>query len=120
MNIFTRFFSQYYGKNVTQQDIERDLIRRESEIGRTLFGPIPKGLKRDFFCLDETTWVWHEEQNGTTKVTRYLIKSNEIVKSVNGGHYERISVKEAENFQYATQAYAQKVDELLYNQISVA
>lgn len=120
MNIFTRFFSQYYGKKVTKQDIERDLIRRESEIGRTLFGPIPKGTKRDFFCLDETTWIWHEESNGKAKVTRYLIKSNEIVKSVNGGQYERISVKEAENFQYATQAYSQKVDELLYNQISIA
>jgi hypothetical protein len=120
MNLFTRFFSQYYGKKVTRADIERDLIRRESEIGRTLFGPLPVGTKRDFFCLDETTWIWHEESKGSVKVTRYMIKPTEIVKSVNGGQYERITSKEAENFRLATQAYAQKIDELLYKQIAVA
>ena len=40
---------------------ERQLIELESEIGRELFGPIPAGHQRDFFCLDAHTWVWHEE-----------------------------------------------------------
>jgi hypothetical protein len=118
MNIFTKFFSDFFDKKVSAQDIERDLIRRESEIGRTLFGPIPKGTKREFFCLDETTWVWHEESNGKAKVTRYMIKPTEIVKSVNGGQYERLSAKEAENFRNATQIYAEKVDSLLYQQVA--
>lgn len=118
MNIFTRFFLQYFDKQVSEQDIERDLIRRESEIGRTLFGPVPKGTKRDFFCLDENTWIWHEETNNVVKVTRYMIKQTEIVKSINGGQYERISEKEADNFVAAIELYSQKVTESLYRNLS--
>ena len=40
---------------------ERELITLESEIGSQLFGPIPEGHRREFFCLDEKTWIWHEE-----------------------------------------------------------
>lgn len=32
---------------------ERELIQRESTIGRELFGPVPEGHRREFFCLDE-------------------------------------------------------------------
>ena len=32
---------------------DRRLIEMESRIGRELFGPIPAGHRRDFFCLDE-------------------------------------------------------------------
>jgi hypothetical protein len=118
MNIFTRFFTQYLDKTVSVEDIERDLIRRESEIGRNIFGKIPKGTKRDFFCLDENTWIWHEETDGVTKVTRYMIKPTEIIKSVNGGHYERISAVEAENFYNATKLYAQRVENSLYKNLN--
>ena len=39
----------------------RDLIRMESKIGATVFGPVPANHRREFFCLDEHTWVWYEE-----------------------------------------------------------
>ena len=39
---------------------ERELITLESEIGAELFGPVEKGRHREFFCLDEKTWIWHE------------------------------------------------------------
>ena len=39
---------------------ERQLIRRESKIGSQLFGQVPSGRSREFFCLDERTWVWSE------------------------------------------------------------
>ena len=42
---------------------ERELIQLESEIGAQLFGEIPKGHRREFFCLDEKTWIWYEEWN---------------------------------------------------------
>ncbi len=29
-----------------------DLIRHEAKIGGTIFGPVPKGHRREFFCLD--------------------------------------------------------------------
>ena len=42
-------------------DAERNLIRYEAKVGGDLFGPIPAGHRRDFFCLDEHTWIWHEK-----------------------------------------------------------
>ena len=39
----------------------RNLIRHEAKIGGQLFGPVPKDGRREFFCLDRHTWVWHEE-----------------------------------------------------------
>jgi hypothetical protein len=44
-----------------QADEYRKLIRREAKIGGTIFGPVPAGHRREFFCLDEHSWVWHEE-----------------------------------------------------------
>ena len=40
---------------------ERDLIRREAKIGATLFGSIPAGHNREFFCFDRSTWIWSEQ-----------------------------------------------------------
>ena len=59
-------------KNHTTSKVnERDLLRQESKIGANLFGPIPKGHRRDFFCLDEATWIWHEEWKDEKGVTHY-------------------------------------------------
>ena len=42
-------------------DIYRALLHYEAKIGGEIFGPVPQGTRREFFCLDERTWVWHEE-----------------------------------------------------------
>lgn len=119
MNIVTNFFAKLLGSNSSshaqQEKILADLMRRESEIGRQLFGPVPNGVKREFFCLDEQTWIWHEESAKGTKVTKYLVKDKEIVKSVNGAHYERISNEEAKNLRDAALLYREKVNTTLYN-----
>jgi hypothetical protein len=87
----------------------REFLQREAQFGATLFGPIPDGIRRDFFCLDETTWVWHEswtDQNGDLQhvTTRYDIYPTTIVKSQNGRRMH-MSVTELENFTRAVQAY---------------
>ena len=46
---------------------ERELLTLESEIGGKLFGPVPAGHRREFFCLDEKTWIWYEEWRDETK-----------------------------------------------------
>ena len=120
MNIFTQFFSNN-SKNKEQKylEITRDLLRREAEIGGRLFGPIPKGTKRQFFQLEKHTWVWVEQwnQNGKqmSKTTKYMIKPTELLKSVNGGHYERTTLQEAKNFERAVHLYVKQVDKELYN-----
>jgi hypothetical protein len=120
MNIFTQFFNKFFGKSFNGREIERDLIRGESEIGRTVFGPVPYGVKREFFCLDVNTWIWHEEKDGQKTITRYKIQQNEIIKSINGGHYERLSIEEARRFVTAIKTYKTRVKRDLYQDLSFA
>ncbi len=120
MNIFTRFFSNYFAKPDSPQEIERELIRREAEIGRTVFGPVPKGVKREFFCLDRDTWIWQETANGRMRTTKYKIKKSEIIKSVDGSQYERVHLEEAQRFAEATKTYNDRVKRELYDKLSFA
>ena len=119
MNIITQFFKKNYsGVNGRFEEIKRDLLRRESKIGGQLFGPVPKGVTREFFCLDRHTWVWVEQwnQGGSYKsrTTKYMIRSTEILKSVNGSSYERVSVQEAKNFEKAVNQYVKRVKSEIY------
>lgn len=94
---------------------ERGLIEMESRIGSQLFGPIPAGHRRDFFCLDENTWVWHEEwideETGRkrTSTTRYEIHSNGILKAQDGVNYRFIEGEELVNLTYAINLYYEQV-----------
>lgn len=94
-------------------EFERSLIREEAKIGGQLFGPVPKGHQRQFFCLDEHTWIWHEEwvQNGQRRVitTRYDVRPNGIIKSQDGQPNRLVSDDEALNLYEAAKLYQQKV-----------
>jgi hypothetical protein len=94
--------------------IERKLINREAQIGAQLFGPIPKGHQRQFFCMDEKTWVWYEtwtDEAGQRRsmTTRYDVRPNGILKVQNGRHYSRLSRNEARNLARAVKMYQQRV-----------
>ena len=122
MNIFTQFFKKnQQDETFRQAEISRDLLKREAEIGGQLFGSLPKGTTRQFFRLEKNTWVWVEnwQENGKnhSKTTKYLIKPTELLKSVNGGHYERTSLQEAKNFEQAVHAYVEQVDEKMYGNV---
>ena len=94
---------------------QRELIRLESRIGRDLFGEVPKGHRREFFCLDRHTWVWYEEWiDPTTKkaqsmTTRYEVHPNGILKVQDGQPYNFIEGIELENLATATQLYRERV-----------
>lgn len=99
---------------------ERELIQLESEIGARLFGDVPKGHRREFFCLDEKTWIWYEEWNDpkTNKrqnmTVRYEIHSNGILKVQEGAKYSFIEGEELENFRTATTVYFEQVTREVY------
>lgn len=100
-------------------DLYRKLIRHEAQIGGTLFGPVPNGGRREFFCLDEHTWVWHEEwtdKNGQHQAatTRYDLRPNGILKSQNG-QYKPLTQAEAINLRNAALMYRNKVNTELYS-----
>ncbi len=99
----------------------RDLIRMESEVGAKLFGPIAKGHRREFFCLDEHTWVWHEEWiDSQTKqkmaiTTRYEIRGDSIVKVQDTQPYQRVEGEELRNLVMAMQLYYEQVVRGIYH-----
>lgn len=96
----------------------KDMIQSEAKIGGKLFGPIPTGHRREFFCLDERTWVWHEEWldnsgHSQSKTTRYEVLDDQILKVQNGEYY-KIKRDEILNFYEAVKLYNQRIRTELY------
>jgi hypothetical protein len=95
-------------------DFSKALIHHEAKIGGRLFGPTPKDTRREFFCLDEHTWVWHEEWNDEKgkhhiMTTRYDIRPDGVLKSQGGYSYRRIKGVEELNFRKAVKSYCEQV-----------
>ncbi len=110
------FLSNYFQqkRSERQAEIYRALIHHEAKIGGELFGPIPEGHRREFFCLDERTWVWHEEWKDMvgawhTVTTRYDIRPTGVLKSQGGRSYQRLSDTELSNFYRAITLYGDKI-----------
>ena len=98
---------------------ERELIQLESEIGKNLFGPIPKGHRREFFNLDKNTWIWYEEyndENGEKKssTTRYEVQEKGILKAQDGARYSYLEGAELQNLVLAVQMYYEQVMRNVY------
>ena len=97
----------------------RNLMRHEARIGGGVFGPVPDGVRREFFCLDKHTWVWHEEwtdKSGKRQIrtTRYDVRPNGIVKAQDGQHYQVVSDSEAFRLLDAAREYQKRVNKELY------
>lgn len=102
-----------------QAELYRSLIRREAKLGGELFGQVPHGTRREFFCLDEHTWVWHEEWVDTLghqqiRTTRYDVRPTGILKAQNGQPYQKVSQEEAVRLVQAIHNYEQKIRTELY------
>lgn len=98
---------------------ERELIDAESAIGRQLFGEIPIGHKRDFFCLDEHTWVWHEEwkegRDTKTQTVRYELRGDSIIKISGDNEYSHVQGAELQNLMLAIKLYYEQVLRSVYH-----
>lgn len=98
---------------------ERELLTLESEVGAKLFGPIPAGHRREFFCLDEHTWIWHEEwldasKKLTTSTVRYEVSEHGVLKVQGGARYSYLEGEELQNFGIATRMYYEQVARQVY------
>ena len=98
-------------RDARRKAVERDLINAESALGRTIFGEITPGHTREFFCLKQNVWIWHE--NGVN--IRYEVRENGVFKQVGTGKYNKISGEELQHFTAATKAYLQLVKSYIYN-----
>lgn len=98
---------------------ERDLLTLESEIGSQLFGPIPAGHRREFFCLDEHTWIWHEEwldekKKLATSTIRYEVNEHGVLKVQEGARYSYLEGDELRNFGIAMRMYYERIAREIY------
>lgn len=94
---------------------ERELLQLESEIGSKLFGDVPAGHRREFFCLDEKTWIWYEEwldpqtNKPDRRTVRYEVHASGILKVQEGARYSFITGAELDNLLAATTMYYEQV-----------
>ena len=96
-----------------------DLVNAESELGRTLFGPIPVGHRREFFEHRKNVWIWHEswldELGKEQAITvRYEVHPAGVYKRVTGGSYKKLAGIELDNFRKAAAKYFELVKTKLY------
>lgn len=103
----------------------RALIAKEAHVGSTVLGPIPEGHKREFFCLDKHTWVWHESWKDASGMRQQFIVNYEldptgVLKRVNGGSYTKLTGRELANFNRAVKTYYQEVSRQVYGQTAPA
>ena len=94
--------------------IHRNILRDLAKMGGEVFGDIPAGTRREFFCLDRHTWVWHEEwtdKDGARKIrtTRYDIRPQGIFKAQDGQPYQPVSLEEAQRFGAAIKEYQRRM-----------
>lgn len=96
-----------------------DLLNAESELGRTIFGPVPKNYQREFFKARENVWIWHESyHNGVGNVQeitiRFEVRPEGVYKKTPGRGYHRIEGDELDNFRLAAKSYLELVKTKLY------
>lgn len=99
---------------------ERELLTLESAVGAKLFGPIPDGHRREFFCFDENTWIWHEEwiddkKKLQTSTVRYEINEHGVLKVQEGARYSYLEGEELQNFGIAIRMYYEQVAREVYH-----
>jgi len=97
-------------QQVRDAQIHRNILRDDARMGGTLFGPIPEGVRREFFCLDRHTWVWHEEWTDANNIrhartTRYDIRPHGIFKAQDGTPYQPASDAEVQRLYQAAYQY---------------
>jgi len=121
MAMFRKLLNSIIVPSVQDQSAElyRQIIRHEARVGGKLFGPVAKHGRREFFCLDEHTWVWYEEwvdANGQrhTVTTRYDVRPGGILKAQDGHEYRHIEIDEAKKLYHAVSLYNRHVDAELY------
>ena len=96
-----------------------DLMDLESTWGRTIFGPIPVGHRREFFEHKKNVWIWYEswlDQNKMPQemIIRYEVRPAGVFKRVGGQKYEKLTGSELDNFRTAAKNYLKLIKTKLY------
>lgn len=123
MDLYEKLYELIVGprpKSLRARPTERELIHEESRVGRDIFGPPPNGRRREFFCLDEKTWIWHEEWadpftgQKQSSTIRYEIRANGVLKTRDNDQSLFIEGEELNNLVVATRTYFERVVREVY------
>lgn len=113
MNLLAQILHPEQAIEERRAEIYRSLMHWTGKVGGELFGPIPEGTRREFFCLDEKTWVWHEEWTDNSgrhaMTTRYDIRPNGVFKSQGTSQDHALTKTEAQNLYNAVNMYYKRV-----------
>ena len=112
-------------KDVTKQNLDQaKLIKQEAQLGGLLFGKVEKGAQREFFCWDESNWIWYDkwyDQEAQIKEVsiRYKIVGGKIYKQYfNSDKWYRLDAAESQHLFEMIQAYKDYVLTSLYPEYS--
>lgn len=99
---------------------EEQLISRESQIGRLLFGDVPIGHEREFFNVNEHVWIWYESWRDELgkkqqRIVKYDVRLSGVWKRIDEGLPEPLAGAELENFVAAMGIYFQQVMHEVYS-----
>ncbi|MCL2001836.1 hypothetical protein FWG76_00315 [Candidatus Saccharibacteria bacterium] len=97
------------------------LVNLESAVGAKIFGALPEGRRREFFCHTPTEWFWHEEwtdEYGLAKrqTVRYIVSGGQVIKKQVGQPNTVLAGPELKNFTRATRKYLREVKREIYGQ----
>lgn len=113
MNILAQLLHPQQAADERRSEIYRSLMHWTGQVGGKLFGEVPKGVRREFFCLDKQTWVWHEEWQDSdghhALTTRYDIRPYGVLKSQGTSEYQTVTRQEAQNLYNAVTLYYNQV-----------
>lgn len=113
-SVLPKFSPRADGGGTRYAEAYRRFLRRQAKMGGQLFGPVPANRRREFFCLDQHTWVWHEEWTDDAgaahaMTTRYTVGPQGVLKSQDSGSYQRVQGEELRNFWRAAHLYRDNV-----------
>ena len=118
--MFKKLLNGMLAQRSEERDAElyRNLIRHEARLGGQVFGAVPAGHRREFFCLDKHTWVWHEEWTDAygqqqVQTTRYDVRPTGVMKS-QGSVYQPVSQEETVRLYEAANRYYETVSRDMY------
>ncbi len=97
----------------------RELIQKEAKVGSRLFGALPPNRRREFFMLDEHTWIWYEEWREASTVkrvtTRYELHKDHVLKIQNDEAAVMATNEEIATLYQAIKAYYYAVADEVYH-----
>lgn len=94
-------------------ELGRVILKHEAKLGAAIFKKAGNKGEREFYCLNETTWVWRQD----AEIVFYKVNPTSIYKSNDGRSYRLAGRKEAKRLYAAARAYRHVVKTQVYDSL---